>query len=523
MAMRRLVILCHRWLGIPLSVLFVVWIVSGVVMMYAGGMPQLDAELRLERLAPIDLAAVRLTPAEAAERGGVFAGAPGTTTLLTVAGRPAYRFGTGAYATTVFADDGEVLAPLDAEASRSIAATFLGIPPADVRFVRTVTQPDQWTLTEVRELPLHKLEVDDAAGTEVYVSPQRAEVVLVTTTRTRALAWAGTIPHWFYFTALRTNQPLWYSSVVGASAFACVLAALGLVLAVTQWRRSRPFSLAASIRYRGWMRWHYILGAVFGVFALTWAFSGLMSMEPFDWTNERGLAVPRNALAGGQLDLDAFGRIDAAQWSALLGGRNLKELELVRIHDAPYYVARTAPEKPAEEILRRERLHQPYNVAGRRLSAELLVAASTMSIRGEPFSTDEILRRLALVLPDDVHATSASTLHDYDDYYYSRAGRLPLPVLRIELDDPLETWLYVDPFKSRIVSEVHRLSRVERWLFNGLHSFDFSFWHGRRPLWDIGMILLSAGALASSGIGLVLGCRRLARAAARRTARWNQP
>lgn len=518
MPMRRLLILTHRWLGIPLSVLFVVWIVSGIVMMYAGGMPQLDPERRLDRLDPIDLGEVRLSAAEAAARARVSVSAPGATTLLTVTGRPAYRFGSGAYATTVFADNGDVLAPLGPEASREVAARFVGVPTEAVRFLRTVTQVDQWTLTLARELPLHKLAVDDGVGTEVYVSPQRGEAVLVTTTRTRALAWAGTIPHWFYITPLRTNQPLWYWTVVYASALASVLAALGLVLAVVQLRRSRPFRLSASIRYRGFMRLHYVFGALFGLFALTWAFSGLMSMEPFAWMNERGLAVRRDALSGGPLELEAFGRIDADRWTARLGGRPLKELELVRIHGEPYYVARTSPAAAAKDMLRRERLHQPYNISGRRASGELVIAANTLSVRDTPFATDEIVRRLTSVLPEGVRPANTVLLYDYDHYYYSRAGRLPLPVLRIELDDPLETWLYVDPSKSRIVSEVHRLSRLERWLFNGLHSLDFKFWHSRRPLWDIGMIVLSVGALASSGIGLALGLRRLGRTVARRTA-----
>jgi hypothetical protein len=52
---------------------------------------------------------------------------------------------------------------------------------------------------------------------------------------------------------------------------------------------------------------------------------------------------------------------------------------------------------------------------------------------------------------------------------------------------------------------------VERWLFNGLHSLDFPFWYDVRPLWDIGVILLSIGGLALSGIGIVLGVRRIRR------------
>ena len=66
--MRRLLIVVHRYLGIPLSFLFVLWFVSGIAMIYVGGMPVLSPEERLEHLPALDLSAVRLTPAEAASR-----------------------------------------------------------------------------------------------------------------------------------------------------------------------------------------------------------------------------------------------------------------------------------------------------------------------------------------------------------------------------------------------------------------------------------------------------------------------
>jgi hypothetical protein len=84
-------------------------------------------------------------------------------------------------------------------------------------------------------------------------------------------------------------------------------------------------------------------------------------------------------------------------------------------------------------------------------------------------------------------------------------------VLRVKFADPAQTWAYIDPRKSELVGIVHRFSRLERWLFNGLHSLDFAFWWDRRPLWDFGMIALSLCALASSGIGMYLGIKRVRR------------
>ena len=77
--------------------------------------------------------------------------------------------------------------------------------------------------------------------------------------------------------------------------------------------------------------------------------------------------------------------------------------------------------------------------------------------------------------------------------------------------DADRTWIYVDPEVSQVVARIHKLDRVERWIYNGLHSLDFSFWYNRRPLWDIGVLTLMIGGLASSAIGLYLGIRRVRR------------
>ena len=124
---RKWMILIHRYLGIPLSVLFVVWFASGIVMINAGGMPRLSPQLRLARLPALDLARVRLSPSEAVERAGLQQ-SPGRATLLTVMDRPAYRAG-GA---TIFADTGEWLAGLELDDARRVASRFMDVPDDQV-------------------------------------------------------------------------------------------------------------------------------------------------------------------------------------------------------------------------------------------------------------------------------------------------------------------------------------------------------------------------------------------------------
>ena len=65
---------------------------------------------------------------------------------------------------------------------------------------------------------------------------------------------------------------------------------------------------------------------------------------------------------------------------------------------------------------------------------------------------------------------------EYDDYYYSRHNRYrPLPAYRVTFDDAESTWFYVDWTTGAVVLRYTTAARVQRWLYNGLHSLDFSF------------------------------------------------
>ena len=126
---RKWLILSHRYLGIALCLLLVMWFGSGIVMIYAGGMPSLTPEARRAHLPALDFSRVTLSPADAAARANL--DAPGSATLLPVQGRPAYRFG-GRAPVTVFADTGELLKPLTVAESRRVASAFLGVPESQL-------------------------------------------------------------------------------------------------------------------------------------------------------------------------------------------------------------------------------------------------------------------------------------------------------------------------------------------------------------------------------------------------------
>jgi hypothetical protein len=135
-------VLIHRYLGIILSLLFLVWFLSGIAMIYAKGMPRLTPELRLQRLPAIDFSRVHITPAEAAAQSKN----PARVALGSILGRPVYRFGAGrSGGTIVFADDGTILEGVDGTLARAIAADFMDVSEGNLRY-KLITRADQWTL-----------------------------------------------------------------------------------------------------------------------------------------------------------------------------------------------------------------------------------------------------------------------------------------------------------------------------------------------------------------------------------------
>ena len=496
---RRVLILSHRYLGIGISLVFVLWFASGFVIIYTGGMPSHSEFERLSHQPPLNLAQVRITP----RRAQSISTASVEPTLRMIMDRPAYQFiqftrFAGRQVHTVFADDGSVLTP-GMISSRQIAADYYDVTDDQIERVATVDEVDQWTIGLRGELPLEKFRLlDDDSATEIYVSPKKAQVVLSTTATERRLAWLGAIPHWLYFVELRKRSELWSGVVIWLSSLGTLLALLGLILFFTQLRRVRPFSLGEAIPYTGLMRWHYISGMLFGVITLTWVFSGLLSMDPYNWTSSRGLELSPDVLRGGEVELLAFSNLNTAESQSRiqqsLNGRELTEIGFTRRQGEHYYQLTVAPDSSNEGF------------------EKLQLDAQTLQIRSQLFSQDYMVQGLQAAASGH-RLISQELLTDYDDYYYSRSSAnrapAPLPVLRVKFNDPASTWYYVDFNTSELVFRTHRLGRIKRWLYHGLHSLDFSFWYQRRPLWDIAVIVLLLGGLVLCGLGCFLGFRRL--------------
>jgi hypothetical protein len=112
---------------------------------------------------------------------------------------------------------------------------------------------------------------------------------------------------------------------------------------------------------------------------------------------------------------------------------------------------------------------------------------------------------------------SQEMLSQEDDFYYAHHGyhaehaSLALPVYRVVLADQEATHIYLDAATGELVRYVDGATRWYRWLHSGLHTFDFSAWLRKRPLWDIVVLVLLAGATIGCFTGAWLSIRRIGR------------
>jgi hypothetical protein len=474
----RVLVYTHRWLGIACGVLFVVWFASGIVMMYAR-MPALGTAERLARLPGINSSSIRFSPPPPAE------GDIGRLVMGTLEGRPVYRLTARGRTETIFADTGDVAPVVDAEQALRIARTFDG-GHNELHYDARLTDADQWSFGVRGRMPLHRITVDDAAGTELYVTENGGEVVLKTNASGRFWGWTGAVLHWLYFTPLRRQSALWNNVIVWSSIAGTVMCIVGIMWGLWRLAPLRGYRLRREWHwspYAGWMRWHHYAGIIFGVVTTTWIFSGLLSMDPWDWhpstapTRDQRQRVSGGPVAAGDLTVEKLRRVITAFAPELP-----KEVEIVRFR-GHYYASGAAGIASFDE---------PQFGARDQLPADLMVGAANAAMEGVPIE-------------------GMTWLDDYDAYYYDRDRELSLPVLRARYGDPQQTWLYFDPKHAAIARKEERLTRLNRWLYHGLHSLDFPFLYYRRPLWDVVVIVLSLGGLVLSATTLTASWRRVRR------------
>lgn len=451
--------LAHRWLGVGLGLMALLWFVSGLVMLFVAR-PQLDQTERLAALPVLDPAGVRVTPAAAWQALGL-PGQPQAIRLNAADGRPAYRILAGQHWHAVDAATGAVLPAPDAEAARRLVQAL-----ADGHEVARVAavEVDQWTVYRRFDAlrPFWRVELDD--GRHFYVSIRSGEIALDTSTAERAWNWLGSVTHWIYVTPLRQNTPLWRNVVLWASFLALALTATGFWLGWQRLRIKRRYSGGRMTPYRDpWKRWHLLAGMASTLILLGWLLSGWLSMAPF------GLASGPQRIVGNTLP--AIATLGALPQPA----PDSRELEWSGLGGHALRVDRQAQ---GSRIV----------IDGQSAQDSLTLADIDQALQAIPGIT---IARIAWQAEADSR------------YYALRHHPRTFPVVRVEFGDEAATVLYISPRSGHVAHTSNRHDFAQRWLYQGLHRLDFPYLAARPLLRDALIIVLSL-----LGIGFCLtGCR----------------
>ncbi|MBB5862862.1 hypothetical protein [Xanthomonas sp. 3058] len=432
----------HRWFGVALCLAFAVWFSSGIVMLFVP-FPALPDSARRAGSDPLALARVHIAPATALSIGG---GGDGMR-LISVAGRPRYVIDQATLVRSIDARSGALLGMLDSAQARTVAARFAH---ARVRRLVGPLQVDQWSVHQHFDAwrPFYRAELDDAAGTELYVSARSGEVMQRTRASERRWNWLGAIPHWLYFTVLRHDFGAWDRTVWWVALAALIGAASGTLLGLYRTWQIRMRRRAGWSAFGGVLRWHHGLGLGGAAIVLVWIFSGWLSMDHgrlFSRGQPSPQAVRRyaadslqHALAGVAPDalqpLDgsgeiAFSVVGGHAWASGRGGAgDNATLGLASAPAATYRLSSQA-----------------------RRAAIVAAAAQTWPLTADPGGRqprpNETLYREADAIADDAVRVALASPQGAALYFDSQTGR---PLLQLDASRKAYAWLYFALHTTRV-------------------------------------------------------------------------
>ena len=478
--LKRIIYSIHRVLGTFLSILFLVWFLSGFVMIYHS----------FPRVTPQDRnRATGVLSADMPEIGKVLNRIYPDTLIqrinfkITSYGQSVFEISTQDSSYNLVADSSIFILKISYEQIEDYAKKWCS---ANIVKVDTLEEVDQWIPFNrlMKDMPIYKFHFGDAEKHQLYISSRTGEALQFTDKDSRFWAWLGAIPHWVYFTSLRQDVELWNTAVIWLSGLGSIMCLIGFILGiymlVKQYRKRKKLSTP----YRKFFyKWHHVLGFVFGIFVFTFVFSGMMSLADIpDWIIKESKPLGRR----GMFDVSSILKAEQYQldYRAILlyYPNQVKSIEWAAFDKTPIYKVVTSD------------------------SIYVLDASANSII--PLFLTEQVVKdKYTRQYKEPV---ILSMMTEYDNYYVDRKHRLPLPVYKVDVDDADKTTYYVNPKTGDIRSYTTK-SRIHKWVYQGLHSFNFKFLAEHPVLWNIAMWVTMIGGTLVSLTGVLLGYKYVRR------------
>ena len=473
---KRICYTIHRMLGTILSILFLMWFLSGFVMIYH----------TFPRVKPSDRNRImQALPDSIPGNDSIlnFISALKTTklNLKVIDKQPVYQITTKD--STLYIP--KLASELGAKSLDQLTAYAQLWCNAPIQKVDTLTELDQWIPFGQlkKDMPIYKFYFADKDKHELYMSSKSGEALQFTDKDSRFWAWLGPIPHWIYFTSLRQNADLWSNTIVVLCVIGLIVCISGMILGIRAYIIQYKSKKKLNSPYKkAFYKWHHILGFFFGIFVFTFTFSGMMSLVGIpDWmvkTHDRGLM--RKVMSNGTVRLDQY-KYDCNEVLRTYRA-SVKCIDWDSFGDIPLYKVTTD-------------------------TGVVVLNASSENISILNLTEQDVRRRFEKIHGQEV---KVSLLTDFDNYYLSRKMESPLPVYKVEVNDADGSVSYVNP-QTGSVRYYNNSSRVSKWTYRALHAYSIKGLVDRPVLWNIVMWTTMIGGTLVSFTGLYLGVRYIKR------------
>ena len=478
---RILMFSLHRVLGTIISLLFLMWFVSGLVLLYHNfpnvtkqqiyenmsllpdSLPSLDNISKRINISDTDIQSVSISEQK-------------RQTIYTIQTKDSTYL--------LCADSAKEITPINDQLILATAQHWVNTP---ILKIDTLLERDIWIMYTryEKELPIYKFYFDDTEKHQLYISSQTAEVQQFTTETERFWAWVGSIPHKFYIPILRKHTDAWTTALTVSGFIAMIVAMSGMYLGImVTYRRYRKNKKLTSPYKKPWYSWHHVAGLFFGLFMITFAFSGAMALQKIpQWIikTHGDYRISDKKLKGKQPKIKNY-KLDYRLLKSKYS--NIKAIEWTYFRDIPI-----------------------YNIIDG--NKEISIDASSDSIKELYIPTSEVEKAIKSVHGENIKY-NISLIYEYDEYYLSRNKNLPLPVYKVMIDNEDHSRYYINPTNGNF-SYLNKSRIAKKWVFSGLHYLNIKYLVERPILWTVLIWLLCIGGTIVSGTGVYLSVRYIVR------------
>ncbi len=441
--MKTFFIKLHRILGSVLSLVFLMWFLSGFVMIFAR-FPKPDKKQAFEKSEMLKSYISEIKIPEGLVSTDI--------TLEVVNGLPIYTSKSSSfYSPKPVTINARSLKPVLNFPERKLDSMVKARYQSNIAKKTILTDFDAWIpWSGFRDFfPIHKYFLDDDAKTEVYVASTTGKVVQESTRKQRWLARFGAIPHWFYYKSLRLHQGLWADFIIWLSGIGAVLCLSGLIVGVyrsRKWKRLKKKGLLHFSPYgKKWYKWHHMVGMIFGVFAFSAVFSGMLSLQdipqwllPLKEKPDYQKIWDETVTDYSSFNLPLSKVLEDERFS------DTKQIQWQKIGEKPYYFL--------------------YQNEG---SPTIVKADQTDSVGLKVFDYNDLKQLIAKKFNTQIYSISHLKT---TDYYFNPKKRV---VAKVVFNDNNKTWGYIAADNPTKLYTNHKSKRISRWLYDGLHTLSF--------------------------------------------------